>query len=309
MSTRGRRGAAPSGRSSLDSSIRLRHATVAGRRVRFIDTGSGPPIVFVHGVAGSWRSWLRNLPELAQDHRVIALDLPGFGGSDAFTSGATMSDYAGTVRALLTILGLERVVAVGHSMGGLVCERLSLIDPAMVGSLVLVCAGGTSPGTAHRRAACGLGTLHGVMKFGGAVSILAHARWLRCLIMGVGFHDPWSVPDELMVDMLRGFSAPGFTVAAAAALRDDIHQRLGEIASPTLVLWGRGDRLLPFPIAQELASLIPEAHLEIWDGVGHCPMLERPEAFNSRLRGWVSAHSPNRLRPPQLNSQGHAPTS
>src|SRR5215475_8601061 len=95
----------PSGRSpwlDVDWSSHQRWIVVGGRRVDVIELGSGPPIVFIHGLSGSWQNWLEQLPVFARDHRVVALDLPGFGESEMPREKITISGYGRFVETLLS---------------------------------------------------------------------------------------------------------------------------------------------------------------------------------------------------------------
>ena len=111
-------------------------------QVRYLDYGSGPAVVLLHGMAASWQWWLENIPELGRHHRVIAVDLPGFGHSEPLPAPAEMATHARTVLDLLAQLGIESATVSGHSMGGLVALEMFLADPRRVRSLILVDAGG-----------------------------------------------------------------------------------------------------------------------------------------------------------------------
>src|SRR5687768_3153915 len=106
-----------------DWSPYIHDAAVAGKRLRYLDMGEGAPLVLVHGTGGAWQSWLLNIVALAEHHRVIAVDLPGFGRSEAVPAAPNMSAYAASIAALLEQLGLERVSILGHSLGGIVAMR------------------------------------------------------------------------------------------------------------------------------------------------------------------------------------------
>lgn len=272
---------------SIDWEAHHGETVLDGRRLRFVDIGRGSPVLLVHGLGASWQTWLENIPDLARDHRVVAVDLPGFGGSDPLSPSAEISEHADTLAALLDALGIERVVAVGHSLGGVVCERLALGHPDKVHALLLACAGGVQPRARERRMVRALLIVHGVLRRERASSALRRSPRLRRRLLGGGLHDPTCVSDALINELLPGFRAPGFIDTASAGLRDDVHRSLHRIACRTLIVWGRKDRLVPVAVGRQLADLIPGARLEIWDEVGHCPMLERPADFNELLRDWV----------------------
>ena len=103
-----------------------------------------PPLVFVHGLSGSWPNWLEQLPVFAASHRVIALDLPGFGRSPMPTEPISISGYARMLDALLGELGVDAAAVVGNSMGGFVAAELAIAFPQRVERLVLVSPAGLS---------------------------------------------------------------------------------------------------------------------------------------------------------------------
>src|SRR5215210_1733731 len=136
----------PTGRSAwldIDWREHQRWLRVAGDDVNVIDLGHGDrTIVFIHGLAGAWVNWLENLPAFAADHRVIAMDLPGFGASPMPSEPITISGYARVVEALLEQLGVDAAAVVGNSMGGFIGAELAIRFPARVERLVLVSAAG-----------------------------------------------------------------------------------------------------------------------------------------------------------------------
>src|SRR5947199_3786708 len=109
----------PEGRSAwmdIDWQEHLHWAWVQGAPVNYVDIGEGPAVVFIHGLSGCWQNWLENIPYFARTHRVIALDLPGFGESPMPSEKISIKGYAGAVDELLDGLGIERAAVVGNSM-------------------------------------------------------------------------------------------------------------------------------------------------------------------------------------------------
>src|SRR5687767_9944251 len=104
----------------IDWAAHVHEAEIDGGRVTYADLGSGPPIVWVHGLGASWQCWLENLPDFARDHRVIAMDLPGFGRSEMPQDEISIEGYARFVCRLLDHLGIEAATVVGNSMGGFI---------------------------------------------------------------------------------------------------------------------------------------------------------------------------------------------
>src|SRR3954464_345609 len=104
----------------IDWTDHLRWGDVGGRPANVVEIGSGPPIVFVHGLSGSWQNWLEQLPEVAREHRCIAVALPGFGASPMPREKITISGYGRWLDSLMAELGLDGAAIVGNSMGGFI---------------------------------------------------------------------------------------------------------------------------------------------------------------------------------------------
>src|SRR3712207_5215893 len=101
----------------------LRWVDVDGRAANVLDVGSGPPLVFVHGLSGSWQNWLLNIPAFMETHRVIAMDLPGFGESPMPREKITISGYGRWLDRLFDALDVEAAAVVGNSMGGFIAAE------------------------------------------------------------------------------------------------------------------------------------------------------------------------------------------
>src|SRR4051812_42586491 len=128
----------------VDWRAHLHQVEIHGSSVNYVDIGSGDaePVVFVHGLGGQWQNWLENIPRAAQERRVVALDLPGFGMSEMPRAEISVSNYARCVEALCQLLDLGRVPVVGNAMGGFVSSEVASRYPERVERLVLVSAAG-----------------------------------------------------------------------------------------------------------------------------------------------------------------------
>jgi hypothetical protein len=102
---------------------------VVGAEVNYVEMGEGPPILFVHGLSGAWQNWLENLPHFAKTHRVIALDLPGFGSSPMPPWEISIPAYGRFLRDFCERLGVGRCSLVGNSMGGFIATEVAITDP------------------------------------------------------------------------------------------------------------------------------------------------------------------------------------
>jgi pimeloyl-ACP methyl ester carboxylesterase len=289
----------PFGRSpwlDVDWREHQRWVSVAGQPVNTIELGDhdGPPLVFVHGLSGSWPNWLEQLPVFAGEHRVIAMDLPGFGHSPMPRERITISGYARLLDGLFDELGIDAATVVGNSMGGFVSAELAIAFPPRVERLVLVSPAGLST-YRHPRGTRALPALHR-----GEQIIAAYTAWLasksdmvtrrpllRNATLGLVTRHPGRLPAALAAEQLRGAGKPGFIQALEANLDYDFRHRLPEIACPTLIVWGDSDRVITVRDAAVFAELIPGSRRVVYEDTGHMAMLERPDAFNSLLREFL----------------------
>lgn len=264
----------------------------ADAKVHYIDEGSGPAVILIHGFAGSTFSWRRILPDLARTHRVVALDLPGFGFSDrdpALDYG--QAAQAERVVALMDLLGIQRATLIGHSMGGAIAERVAAGHPGRVERLVLVAAvnAGEAPGARRRGMAAGpMFALMGVAQRSPSAMYALGRRALARMV-----HDRAYATEEVMRGYIDPLLLPG-TVAAvrkmAAASRDETPVNLAAITAPTLVLSGASDTAIPPERGEALAAAIPGARHAAIPEAGHLVAEERPEAFLEEVLAFL--HEP-----------------
>jgi pimeloyl-ACP methyl ester carboxylesterase len=264
--------------------------TVDDQVVNVIDFGGGPPLIFVHGLSGCWQNWLEQLPVFAAEHRVITLDLPGFGHSPMPREQITISNYARLLDRLLDILGVDAAAVVGNSMGGFIAAELAITVPQRVERLVLISAAGLST-YGNPQALRSLPIVRRMER-----TITAYAAWtasksdtvarrarLRNATLGLIAAHPSRLPAPLAAEQLRGAGKPGFVDALEANLNYDFRERLPEIACPTLIVWGDHDRVITVRDADLYEQLIPDSRKVIFKDTGHVSMLERPGAFNALL--------------------------
>ena len=266
--------------------------------VRVVDVGSGPALVLLHGLGGNWRNWAANISVLSQSHRVVALDLPGFGCSEPYTGAVTIERYVDTVVELLDRLGIERTTFVGNSLGGLLTIETAARHPDRVGAAILVGSGGI-PMTSLRHRLIAIPQARAVnylLRRPRARRAVARGDRARRLIAGMVFHDPRTIPEDLVADALNGLGAPAFRAVFDAGQSYDARVRAPHVACPTLVLWGREDRLLPVAMGEELHRLIPDSRLVVWNATGHCPMIENPARFHDLVTAF-SAETAEKLPP------------
>src|SRR5205085_1462042 len=215
----------PLGRSpwlDVDWREHQRWMVVEGQPLNTIQLGreGTQPIVFVHGLSGCWQNWLEQLPVFAAEHRVIALDLPGFGHSPMPREDISMNGYARILDALLGELGIDAATVVGNSMGGFIGAELAISFPRRAERLVLVSAAGLSTYGEPRaeRAMPGLRRLERVLAasaawFASKSDTVALRRRLRQLTMNLVVAHPDRLPAALVAEQMRGAGKPGFMQA------------------------------------------------------------------------------------------------
>jgi pimeloyl-ACP methyl ester carboxylesterase len=287
----------PDGRSAwldVDWREHQRWVQVAGAPVNVIDVGEGDAVVFIHGLSGSWVNWLENIPYFAGNHRVIAMDLPGFGHSPMPVDRISISGYGRIVDELLDTLGIDRAVVVGNSMGGFIGVEVALQFATRVEKLVLVSAAGLT--VEHQRNEPVLRVLErldNLLIFTGGWAAtrsetLTRRPRMRRQMMRLVAHRAEVLPAPLIAEQVKGSGKPGFVPALDALSDYPIRDRLGEIACPVLVVWGEDDRLVPVRDAHEFGRLIPNSQVEVWPETGHVAMLERPAAFNALVERFIA---------------------
>jgi pimeloyl-ACP methyl ester carboxylesterase len=268
-----------------------RDVEVGGRRVHYVDLGAGdgPPIVLVHGLAGNWQNWLENLPRLAGERRVLALDLPGFGHSDEPPDEISISGYGRAVNEFSEQVGLGEVALVGNSMGGFVAAETAIQFPERVERLVLVSAAGITSSDLWREPVMVWGRVAAMAGARGAAEKrLAILRpRIRHLVFSSIMRHPSRIAAEMLWEMSEGAGRSAFRPALEAIIDYDFRDRLEDISSPTLIVWGESDMLVPVADASEYERSISGARKIVMEDTGHVPMVERPRTFNDTLIEFV----------------------
>ena len=249
--------------------------------VAYRSAGTGPPVLFLHGLGGSATAWEPQLEGLAGELHCIAWDLPGYGDSLPIVP-LTFPAIVDAAAALLDELGIARVDVVGLSFGGQQALHLALRHPDRVGRLVLA-------DTSARFGADGTDV----------------EEWQRLRLDPL---DAGVTPAAMAADVIDSITAPGFsgherarTIAAFARIpadglraavhclpTHDVRDRLGEIAAPTLVIVGELDQETPLAYAETLADGIPDAELRVIAGAGHLTPAEAPDEFNRLVREFLT---------------------
>jgi len=276
-----------------------RTVSVGGTAVNCVEIGTGPAIVFVHGLGGCWQNWLENLPAMAaRGHRAIAFDLPGFGSSPMPGGPISIPRYGELVGELCAELEVDSCTLVGNSMGGFIAAEAAVGEPAWLERLVLVSSAGISHATMRRApviASARLSLLTNPLLRRLGVGAMRRPGF-RDLAFGKIMRHPDALPRELLVEFATPIGSPGFVPAVAALTGYDLLDRLGRVRVPTLVVWGRDDLVVPARDAAGFLDRIPDSRLVVFADCGHVPMAERPTRFNRLLAGFCERRAG---RPPE----------
>jgi pimeloyl-ACP methyl ester carboxylesterase len=276
----------------IDWRDHLRQMDVVGARVNYVEMGEGSPLLFAHGLSGCWQNWLENIPHFARTHRVVALDLPGFGASPMPPWEITIPAYGRFVRDFCERLGIDRCSIAGNSMGGFIASEVAITEPERIDDLTLLSAAGITWATARREPAVmaarvGRAAMPALLKL--QTSSMRRQRLRRSAFQGV-FFDPNGLRREMLWEnFVPAMKSPGYFDAMRNLVGYDIRDRLEEIGVPTMIVWGRNDRVVPVPAALSYKKRIGDnAELVIFDECGHVPQIERPVRFNRVLERFLA---------------------
>lgn len=264
------------------------YLTVEGRRTRVRIAGDPdrPPVLLLHGIGRSLEDWAPQFDRLARTHRVIALDIPGFGFSDRPRQHITLPVLARGVAETVAALGEKRPLhVIGNSLGGAVAMQLLAFEPEQVESLVLVNSAGFG---SEVTPALRLLALPGIGYLATRHTTRLAAQMNERLI----FADKSLVTKERIDHALAIAEQPGpgdVTYETARALatgrgirpewRTELIAAVAKHPRPTLVVWGDRDRVLPAEHMNTARQLLPHAETHVYTGVGHMPQIECPDEF------------------------------
>ena len=277
----------------LDDS--LREVRTPAGVLRYYDTGDGPPLLFLHGsgpgVTGH-RNFRGVLPKFSAQFRCLVLEFPGFGVSDD-AGGHPMIAAHGAAASFIDALSLDRFDIVGNSMGGSVAINLAIQQPQRVRRLVTIGGIGTNlftPGPSE-----GIRLLQ---EFTEDPTRQRLIDWLNCMV-----YDPALITEELIEERWslatdpqalqtarRMYSKAAFAKMTAAMAKSDAPlpwATMHKVAAPSLLTWGRDDRVSPLDMAIIPMRTIPNAELHVFPNCGHWAMIEAKEAFESTVLAFL----------------------
>ncbi len=252
------------------------HVQVGRNRIHFVEAGPPltngiSPIVFIHGAGGSHQIWLHQCRALGRERRAIALDLPGHGESNG--SGSDRIEvYRDLVRRFVAVLGLPRIVLVGHSMGGAITQSFALTYPDQLAAIVLVGTGARLRVNPKIFAA-----LQDDPR--GAVELITRSA-----------RAPDARPEEIEQDAEAMLRTPIPVIEGDLRACDvfDLMAQVEQIAVPTLVVCGSDDLMTPPKYAEYLHQQIQGSQLVLVPAAGHMVMLEKPDGVNRTIEAFLN---------------------
>jgi len=231
-----------------------RKTKIGSKTIHYEVSGSGEPLVLIHGLSGSTRWWRKNIEVLSQSYRVHLVDMVGFGRARG--QQFILKEAADLLADWILAIDICPANLIGHSMGGYVTVELAAKYPQLVDHLVLVDA---------------LALPIGRSLFRNTFALMQAIRFV-----------PFDFYPVLVTDTLR--AGPATMVRAIReVLGADISQNLKLVKAPSLIVWGEHDTVLPVKLGYDLHNELPQSSLEVIKRAGHIPMWDRPDHFNQAV--------------------------
>ena len=247
--------------------------------LNFEDAGSGSAILLVHGIGCRGSIWVNQLHVFAQHHRVLAVDLRGFGGSSKPTAPGSyeIDRFADDLIAMVEKLGVAPLHYVGTSLGGYIGQAFAIRRPDLLRSLTLCHTASVSSIPARVREAR-LRALH-------KKSMIHYAHLVANQALAVHVRP---AVHEWFCEMIADNDREVYEQVFHEGVGDfDVRNKVGAIRVPTMVLVGELDRVIPAAGGRKTAALIAGARLNVIAGVGHCSYVEQPGEFNNLVLGFI----------------------
>jgi pimeloyl-ACP methyl ester carboxylesterase len=276
----------------------LKYLELHGDRIAYRDEGSGETILLIHGMAGSSETWRAMIPQLATKYRVVAPDLLGHGRSDKPRGDYSLGAFAVWLRDLLDELGVTRATIVGQSLGGGVAMQFVYQHPDYCQRLVLISSGGLGPDVGWTLRLLSAPGAELIMPIIAPTPVLKVGNKLRSWASSVGIQSPraaeiWSAYSSFADSQTR--QAFLRTLRSVVDYRGQAVSALNRlhVASelPIMAIWGDRDQIIPVAHAYAAHDVRPESRLEVFEGVGHFPQVERPTEVVDLLDDFITSTS------------------
>lgn len=259
------------------------YINVKGTRIRYRVRGSGPPVLLLHGLGGFLEMWWLNVESLGLSNTVYAIDLPGHGLSEPAKNCYEPDCATEYVIAIMEALGIERVILVGHSMGGLISINVCTSFPEKITKLVLVDSAGLTDYLPLRFRILALPV------FGPLLLEIAERQFYKTGIRNLFYKKELS--DQIIDLFMRNSSRiwPKNEILDLSRKHFGIRgikpgsfvlDKLPRISCPTMFVQGAQDSIFPLEHVKGAFSRLPGARMEVIEKAGHMPQIEQPDIFN-----------------------------
>jgi pimeloyl-ACP methyl ester carboxylesterase len=262
-----------------------------GETLAYVPEGdpTGPPVVLIHGYTDSARDWVPLLPYLSPRYRLIVVDIRGHGRSSKPECCYTRFDFAYDIKLLLDALGVSRADIVGHSLGSIIAQTFAESWPERTQRVVLISStAGPKPGAPPRK------------------PDLDYAAQIRQLTEPIDPDSPfmmawWSSPTPVDADFMRRQREDSAAIPLRVWLAvldqglepmfasNELQKTLPKLKAPTLLIWGSKDPLVSADLRVTLLEGLPQAQVKIFEGLGHNPFWEDPQACARLINAFLSA--------------------
>jgi pimeloyl-ACP methyl ester carboxylesterase len=255
--------------------------TVFGQKIHYVEAGSGPTVILLHGLGGSTQSWQFNVAALAEKYHVVVPDQIGFGKSDKPLVNYRIRTYVDFLDQFCKQLGIERASLVGNSMGGWIATAFTAAFPDRVDKLVLVdAAGHAPPKDLDTRSFYGLNP--------------TTREGMKVLVAKV-FYNKLFLTDAAIDQAItaRLAAGDGYTINSITESiirgEDFLDDAVKTVKRPTLIIWGRQDGLVPVSEGEQFNKDIAGSKFVVFDQCGHMPQIEKPAEFNAAILKFLGA--------------------
>jgi pimeloyl-ACP methyl ester carboxylesterase len=251
---------------------------VRGRKIVYYEAGKGSVVILLHGLGADSHHWAANIEPLSQNFHVIALDQIGYGKSDKPVMRYTVGNFADYLHGFLEAVKIPKASLVGNSLGGWVALDFTIRHPETVEKLVLVDAAGLHPTSPLRRPK------------GGWTNVTPfNTHWFFDLMDA---NKQWATTDLGPHAFERHVkNGDSYTVASSVAEmitgREFEDKKLDKVHTPTLIIWGRDDMLIPLAMGEHFNKGIAGSQMIVIDGTGHIPMVGKPAEFNQAVQKFL----------------------
>jgi pimeloyl-ACP methyl ester carboxylesterase len=286
------------------------HINIHGHDIAYRRAGEGPVLLLLHGIASSSQTWVPVVELLRRDYTLLAPDFLGHGRSAKPLGDYSLGNHAAGMRDFLQVLGIERATVIGQSFGGGVAMQFAYQFPERCERLVLVDAGGlgrevswmlrlvTVPAAEYVLPAIFSAPMRNlgesIIGFLNNLGV-RHARATEMWGSFASLTDPAN--RQAFVRTMRAVIDPG---GQSISAMDRLYLAAN---TPTLIIWGDKDKIIPLSHAYTAHEAIPNSRLEVMEGVGHCPHVEEPYRFVEILVDFLETTKPSNLTPQEVRGR------